>query len=95
MLGTLKGYSYGNDQWKAITHNVFVNDLKLYGTNMNVTKKQLDLATQFSKDICMDFGSDKCAYLKIEKGTIVSNGETLVMNNLTIKSVTEGDTYKY
>ena len=95
MLGTLKGYSYGNDRWKAITHNVFVNDLKLYGTNMNVTKKQLDLATQFSKDICMDFGSDKCAYLKIEKGTIVSNGETLVMNNLTIKSVTEGDTYKY
>ena len=62
---------------------------------MNVTKKQLDLVTQFSKDICMDFGSDKCAYLKIEKGTIVSNGETLVMNNLTIKSVTEGDTYKY
>ena len=95
MLGALKGYSYGNDWWKAITHNVFVNDLKLYGTNMNVTKKQLDLVTQFSKDICMDFGSDKCAYLKIEKGTIVSNGETLVMNNLTIKSVTEGDTYKY
>ena len=43
----------------------------------------------------MDFGTDKCAYLKIEKGTIVSDAEPLIMNNLTIKSVKEGDTYKY
>ena len=43
----------------------------------------------------MDFGTDKCAYLKIGKGTIVSHGEPLSMNNLTIKSVKEGDTYKY
>ena len=47
----------------------------------------------------MDFGNDKCAYLKIEKGTIVSDGEPLFMNNLTIKSglikIKQGDTYKY
>ena len=95
MLGKLKGYSYGNDRRKTITHNFFVDDLKLYGSTINVTKKQLDLVTQFSKDICMDFGNDKCAYLKIEKGAIVSDGEPLLMNNLTIKSVKEGDRYKY
>ena len=43
----------------------------------------------------MDFGTNKCAYLKIVKGMIVSDGEPLVMNNLTIKPVKEGDTYKY
>ena len=43
----------------------------------------------------MDFGTDKCAFLKTEKGTIVSDAEPLIMNNLTIKSVKEGDTYKY
>ena len=43
----------------------------------------------------MDFGTNKCAYLKTEKGTIVNDGEPLVMNNLTIKSAKEGDTYKY
>ena len=42
----------------------------------------------------MDFGTDKCEYLKIEKGTIVRDEEPLVMNNLAIKSVKEGDTYK-
>ena len=95
ILGKLKGYNYGNKRRKTVTHNFFVDDLKLYGSTINVTKKQLDLVTQFSKDICMDFGTDKCAYLKIVKGTIVSDAETLVMNNLTIKSVKEGDTYKY
>ena len=45
----------------------FVDDLKLYGSTINVTKKQLDLVAQFSKDICMNFGTDKCAYLKLRK----------------------------
>ena len=43
----------------------------------------------------MDFGTNKCAYLKIVKGMIFSDGEPLVMNYLTIKPVKEGDTYKY
>ena len=95
MLGKLKGYNYLNDRRKTITHKFFVDDLKLYSSTINVAKKQLDLVTQSSKDICMDFGTNKCEYLKIVKGMIVSDGEPLVMNNLTIKPVKEGDTYKY
>ena len=94
MLGKRKGYNYGNDRRKAITHNFFVDDLKFYDSTINVTKKQLDLVTQFSKDICMDFRTVKCAYLKIVKGTIVSDAEPLVLNNLTIKSVKGSDIYK-
>ena len=95
MLGKLKGYNYGNDRRKTITHNFFFDDLKLCSSTINVAKKQLDLVTQFLKDICMDFRINKCAYLKIVKGMIVSSGEPLVMNNLTIKPVKEGNTYKY
>ena len=95
MLGKRKGYNYGYDRRKTITHNIFVDDLKLYSSTINVAKKQLDLVTKFSKDICMDFRTDKCAYLNIVKGMMVSDGEPLVMNNLTIKPVKEGDTYKY
>ena len=40
----------------------------------------------------MYFETNKCAFLKLEKGKIVTSGELLVMNNLTIKSVKEGDT---
>ena len=74
MLGKLKSYSYGNDRRKTITHNFFVDDLKLYGSSINVTKKQL----KFSKDICMNFETNKCVYPKIEKGAIVSDGEPLI-----------------
>ena len=45
-------------------------------------KRQLDIVTRFSKDVCMNFKTDKCAYLKIVKGMIVSDGEPLVMNTL-------------
>ena len=43
----------------------------------------------------MDFGTDKCGYLKIKKGKTVIDGKPLVMINVTIKSVKEGDTYRY
>ena len=95
MLGKLKSYNYGNNRRKAIIQNFFVNDLKLYSSTVNVAKKQLDRVTQFSNHICMDFGTNKCVYLKIVKGMIAGDGEPLVINNLTIKSVKEGDTYKY
>ena len=47
MLGKLKGYNYGNKRQKTVTHNFFVDYLKLYGSTINVTKKQLNLVTQF------------------------------------------------
>ena len=95
MLGKLKGYNYGNDRRKTITHN-FLSTTSIFTVELLILpKKQLDLVTQFSKDICMDFGINKFAYLKIVKGMLVSDGEPLVMNNLTIKPVTEDDTYKY
>ena len=39
MLGKLKGYNYVNNWRKTITLNFFVDDLKLYGSTINVTKK--------------------------------------------------------
>ena len=38
----------------------------------------------------MDFGTDKCVCLKIEKGAIVRGGAPLVMNNLTINLLKKG-----
>ena len=39
MLGKLKGYNFGNDRRKTITHNFFNDDLKLYSSAINVAKK--------------------------------------------------------
>ena len=42
----------------------------------------------------MNFGTDKSVNLKVEKGKIVRDA-SVAINNLTIKSVKESDTYKY
>ena len=79
----------------AILHNFFVDDLKLYASNINILKKQLDLVPTFSQDTGMTFGEDKCAYQQVENGNLIQNTEHLEMNNLFIKPIKDGDTNKY
>ena len=42
----------------------------MYASNINITKKQLDVMTAFSKDTEMTFGEDKCAYQQVENGKL-------------------------
>ena len=53
LLNRSKGYwiGKGNTRNINITHLFFVDDLKLFASNMNSMKLLLDLVTQFSKDI--------------------------------------------
>ena len=95
MITRLRGYAAGKDRKTNITHNFFVDDLKLYNSTMNGVKKQLDLVTRFSQDIGMKSGQDKCAHLAIEKGQIKNNGQHLEMNGVKIQQVDEGECYKY
>ena len=97
MLNKLKGYNIGTAEKRdqEITHLFFVDDLKLYAASVNAAKLQLDLVTQFSKDIGMNFGESKCAYLKIERGKIVHTTEPLNINGLNIQPIKDGESYKY
>ena len=95
LLSNLKGHQYGTKRNSNVTHNFFVDDLKLYGNNINTTKKLLDLVTIFSKDTGMTFGENKCAYQQIEKGKLINNTKELQISDLKIKPIPEGDSYKY
>ena len=94
LLQNLKGYSYGKTRNHTLTHNFFVDDLKLYASSISILKKQLDLVTTFSNDIGMKFGQDKCAYIKIEKGKNTTT-TPIEINGLTIKPIQEGESYRY
>ena len=89
MLGQLKGYSFGDDCKSKVTHNFPFGDLKLFANNEIDIKKLLDLVTIFSRDICMDFGIDTCAYMKVVKGKQVSNLQLLEMNDIVIQPIEE------
>jgi hypothetical protein len=95
LRSTTKGYAYGKNRLLQHTHNFFVDDLKLFATNTPTIKKQLDLITTFSRDIGMSFGEDKCAYLQIEKGKLITSQDPIVINQLTIQPIAEGDCYRY
>ena len=58
LLNKLQGYRIGENgnRNQDISHLFFVDDLKLFATNMNQMKLLLDLVTQFSNDIGMKFG---------------------------------------
>ena len=53
------------------------------------------MAIIFSEDIGMQFGIEKCAILVIKKGKIVKSDDIELPNDKVIKSLEEGESYKY
>ena len=43
----------------------------------------------------MKFGVDKCAFVQDEKGKLIQNPESRIINDLIIKPLPTGDTYTY
>ena len=64
------GYSFGETGQK-INHLLFMDDLKLFGCNMEEVKKLCDVVHKLLKDIRMEFGMSKCAVLEMRKGVKV------------------------
>ena len=95
LLRMRKGYAYGKNRQYQHTNNFFVDDLKLFATNMNNIKCLLDIVTLFSKDTGMEFGVDKCAFVQNEKGKEIQNPGPLIINDLIVKPLSTGDTYTY
>ena len=97
LLNKTDGYKIGLGTLveKILTHLFFIDDLKLFAPNLDQSKLQLNIVTQFSKDIGMEFGEDKCSYIYIERGKKKTQGELIKVNEVTIKELEEGESYRY
>lgn len=97
LLRKHEGYKMGTPRERDInvTHLLFVDDLKLYGNSMDTIKQQLQTITEFSKDIGMTFGEDKCSYIYIERGKRKTLGSSIKINDTKINELKEEQTYKY
>ena len=69
--------------------------MKTFAQDEQHAKLQLDLITTFTNDIGMQFGSDKCAYCNIERGTQKSLGSKFEINGLELNELQHGEFYKY
>ena len=51
-----------------LSHLFFVDDIKLYAWTLEMMRPVLEIVTQFSHDVGMKYGEDKCAYQCIKQG---------------------------
>ena len=88
-----KGYKLGNSG-NLVNHLLFMDDLKLYGKSQDEIDALLGLVQEYSNDIGMVFGMDKCAVLGIKKGKRVEcSGVELPSGDMMNEVDEEG--YKY
>ena len=96
LLRNLDGYAAGPPGSRdTSTHLLFVDDLKTFDRGRLQAEEKLKVITQFTKDIGMNFGQEKCAYLNIERGKRKPLGVTIEINGLMLKELEDGDTYQY
>jgi len=87
-------YEFSGSKEK-INHLLFMDDLKLYSRHEKGLDSLVQTVRVFSEDIGMEFGIEKCATLVMEKGKIVNSVGIELPDGKVIKSLQEGESYKY
>ena len=92
-----KGIKMGlGSAWQRMLSPLFfADDLKLFSSGIAESKLQLAIVIEFSRDIGMSFGEDKCGYICIEHGKRKSQEKSIVINGVNIKELEEGESYRY
>ena len=87
-------YEFSESKEK-INHLLFMDDLKLHSRSEKGLGSLVQTVCVFSEDIGMAFGIEKCAMLVMEKGKIVKSVGIELPESKVIKSLQEGESYKY
>lgn len=88
-------YGYSIDQTNKLTHLFYMDDLKLYARGRRHLEGELELVRQFSADIGMKFGLQKCAAVDVRKGKLVREEDVTLSDGQIIESMGIEDRYKY
>ena len=87
-------YEFSESKEK-INHLLLMDDLKLYSRSEKGLDSLVQTVHVFSEDIGMEFGIEKCVMLVMEKGKIVKLVGIELPDGKVIKSLQEGESYKY
>ena len=80
---------------EKIGHLLFMDDLKLCGRSEKGLDSLVQTVRVFGGDIGMEFGIEGCAMLVMEKGKVVKSVGMKLPDDKVIKSLQEGESYKY
>ena len=88
------GYEFSKRKEK-INHLLITDDLKLYSQSEKRLHSLVQTVRVFSEDMGMEFDIEKCVMLVIEKGKILKSVGIELPNGKVIKSLQEGESYKF
>ncbi|KAJ3660258.1 hypothetical protein Zmor_004714 [Zophobas morio] len=83
-----------NQRENRISHLLYMDDIKIYASTQNQLTNLLNLTEQFSGDIGMSFGIEKCKTQAIRKG-VFHQLPHITQNKEIIEAQERNDTYKY
>lgn len=78
-----------------LTHIFYVDDLKLYAAGERQLTSLVETVAEFSKDIKMQFGVDKCSCIHIQRGKMKESDAMHLLNGSSIASLANGEHYRY
>jgi hypothetical protein len=92
------GYGFNirlnNTTLSKLNHLLYMDDIKLYASKKNHILSLLTITENFSNDIGMSFGIDKCKTQSIYRGHY-ENLEYITKEGEIIKNLNKGEFYKY
>ncbi|KAJ0170136.1 hypothetical protein K1T71_014064 [Dendrolimus kikuchii] len=80
---------------EAISHLLYMDDLKLFASKKHDLLELLNLTKTFSSSIGMEFGVDKCAVMYVQRGRIINSNGLELSEGMCFKTLSEDETYKY
>ena len=89
-----QGYHFASNGQK-FNHLLFMDGLKLHGSNEMSLETLIQTVLVFSNDIGMEFGVQKCAVLTMKKGKMANSDGIALTHEATMKGLKEGDNDKY
>jgi hypothetical protein len=78
-----------------ISHLLYMDDLKLIAKSEEEIQKQIQTVKNFSDDIHMEFGLDKCAKITFKRGKLTHSQNLVIDINRKLQELERGKTYKY
>lgn len=98
ILRQTRGYLCGppNARRHKVTHLFYMDDLKIYASGESDLHNSLRLVQDYTRDIGMSFGLDKCAVFHIQRGRCVEiPHDAQLADGCILKHLGPGETYAY
>ena len=80
---------------QTINHLFYMDDLKLFAQNEKDLEDLLNIVKDFSDDIGMEFGLDKCATATFKHGKFQKSTNIQLDANTVIRNLDQDEVYKY